>query len=304
MHVVTLTVKPSLDTTITVDRMEPNRKLPVLSVEDAPGGGGLNVARVLHEFGTPAEALWIAGGTFGPLIDRLLREAGIPNRAIHTGETGQSIAVIERSTGDHYRFSAPGFPIGVDDAVRLASLVGDETGWVVVSGGLPVGSPVEAYARLVERGAAVGAKVIVDARGDALIAALETGSVYLVKPNERELADVCRQLGIHGSPDEQARELIDRYGLTAVVRSLGPTGAVLVTADGTQRVDAPPVELVSKIGAGDSLVAGLVHCLVSGRDLLDALRFGVAAGSAAVTTPGTDLCTRARTDELYASMRT
>lgn len=302
MNVVTVTVKPSLDTTITVERMEPNRKLPVCSVENAPGGGGLNVARALNELGTRAEAVWVAGGTFGPAVERLLAAEGVPNRAIHTGETGQAIAVIEESTTDHYRFTSPGTPVTVEDAHRLSLLIEDHTEWVVVSGGLPAGSPVEVTALLVDRAAGLGAKVILDTRGDALVAALETGGVHLAKPNERELDALCDEVGVTGDQTTRARAILARYDLEALVVSLGSGGALLVTADHAERFHAPAVEVVSKIGAGDSLVAGVTHSLVAGRDVPDAVRYGIAAGSAAVTTPGTDLCRRDRTEQLYAAM--
>lgn len=277
--------------------------MEVASIEHDPGGGGLNVARALAEFGTPVRAVWMRGGAMGMVVGEMLDRRGVTHHAIDVeGDTGESVAVIEDSTNDHYRFSAPGSPITVDEARRLADLIGDSCDWLVLSGGLPAGSPAGAYALLAERGVEAGARVIVDSHDEELVAVLEGPSAYLIKPNERELEAVSGVLGIEGDAIERARTLIDRYAVACVVVSRGRRGALVVTQDLAEEIPAPDVEDVSRIGAGDSLVAGLTSRLVGGAGLVEATTYGVAAGAAAVTTPGTDLCDRATTDELFDAM--
>lgn len=304
MTVVTIAAKPSIDTTVTVDRVEPNKKLAVDSVDQAPGGGGINVARAMLRLGSDARALWVEAGAMGTVVGTMLRNEGVPNASAETGgETGQSIAIVEHETDHHYRFSTPGSAIAESEGRALADLVGDDCSWLVISGGLPEGSPARIYAILAERGAEVSAKVIIDSHDDALLAALDTGAVSLIKPNQREFDTVCEQIGLTGQRHDRAMRLIDRYRLDGIVLSMGSRGAVLFTPDWSQEFEAPHVDVVSRVGAGDSLVAGMTSRLQSGWELDEAVRYGVAAGAAAVTTPGTELCQRDRTDELYESMR-
>ncbi len=162
---------------------------------------------------------------------------------------------------------------------------------LVLSGGLPEGVPDDFYARLAAV-AGPGARVVLDTHGPALEAALDGGDVEVVKPNFRELA---RAVGADPDSDdfdvgEAARGLVGSDRAAAVLVSLGAAGAMLVTGAGGRRLSAPTVAIRSRIGAGDSMVGGLVHRLAAGDDLPAAARFAVAAGTAAVMTPGTRLC--------------
>ncbi len=305
-RLVTVTVNPSLDTTAVADRVEADRKIRCGEARLDAGGGGINVARAVTALGGDALAVWTMGGVFGTGIRGRLDAEGVGNVAVAIdGDTRQSFAVIEERTERHFRFSTPGPRLRPEELDGIVAAV-EETApeYLVISGGIPAGVDPGFYRRLAAVGFDAGARVVVDTHDEALRAVLEEGRVYLVKPNYRELLAAARVSPDGTEPDvvEAARRLIGATGTDVVVVSLGAGGAVLVTGDDADRIRAPTVPIRSRIGAGDSMVAGLVLRLQAGDSLPEAVRYGVAAGSAAVMTPGTKLCRLEDVDRLYASM--
>lgn len=298
---LTVTVNPSLDTTATADRVDPDQKVRCTAVHHDPGGGGINVARAATELGAEATALWTKGGSFGQAIQELLDDEGVLHDAVEiSANTRQSFTVIE-SEGEqrHFRFSTPGPALSDDERSDLRGRIrSHRADLLVLSGGLAPGMPSSTYAEIAEEAAGSGARVVLDTHGTELREALDGGHVFLVKPNLRELATVTGGKAIESEMVEAARRLIDSGATEVVVLSLGDRGAALVHDDGAWRIDAPEVDVASKVGAGDSMVGGLVAQISAGADLDDAVRYGVAAGAAAVTTPGTQLCTRRTTEDL------
>jgi 6-phosphofructokinase 2 len=163
--------------------------------------------------------------------------------------------------------------------------------------------PGDTYTAVAKTARALGARPILDTSGAALREA-RTAGWYLLKPNLRELQQLAgRALETDPERIEAARGFIDQGWCKGVVLSMGAAGALLVTAEKALHVRSPTVPIESRVGAGDSMVGGLVLALSRGRPLPDAVRFGVAAGAAAVMTPGTELCRRADTERLYEQMR-
>jgi 6-phosphofructokinase 2 len=303
---VTVTLNPALDTSAVAGRVEPDRKVRCSEARRDPGGGGINVARAVDALGGRAVAVWAMGGPFGEEIRRGLEREGIANVPIEIdGETRQSFAVVEEDGTRHFRFSTPGPRLGPDVLDRIAGAVEDASpDLLVISGGHPPGTPTDFSARLAEIGARDGARVVVDTHDEPLRAVLDGGAAFLIKPNERELRAIA-----WADPDDPdpplaglAESLLGDSGIDAILVSLGAGGALLVTAGETQRIRAPDVEIRSQIGAGDSLVAGLSLRLLRGDDPAEAAAYGVAAGTAAVTTPGTELCRREDTERIFAAM--
>jgi len=303
--VVTLTLNSAVDKSISVERVVPERKLrsdrPVLE----PGGGGLNVARVLRELGVAARGHWTRGGPTGARLQQLLDAAGLDHRAIPIAdETREHLIVFERSTGQQYRFGTPGPQLSAAEVAACEAVVAGldpATPYLVLSGSVPEGVPDDVYARLA-RATPAGCRVVLDTSGPALAAGL-LAPVFLVKPNVRELGQLA------GEPiesDDQvravARRLIARRSVEVVVTSLGAAGAMATTADDHWHVRAPTVKIRSAVGAGDSMVGGIVAALAQGRPLREAIRYGVAAGAAAVKTDGTQLCRRSDVEALDAGM--
>ena len=303
--VVTITLNPAVDKSISVDQVVPERKLrsepPVLE----PGGGGLNVARVLRELGVAADAHWTRGGPTGARLEALLDELGLEHHPIAIeGETREHLIVFELATGQQFRFGTPGPELTeaeLEAVVARVAALDPATPYLVLSGSLPAGVPDDTYARLT-RAAPPGCRVVLDTSGAALREGLDA-PVYLVKPNMRELG----QLAGHPIEDDDevagvARRLIARGSVEVVVTSLGAGGAMATTADEHWHVRAPTVRIRSAVGAGDSMVGGIVAALAGGRELHEAIRYGVAAGAAAVKTDGTQLCRRADVERLYEQM--
>jgi 6-phosphofructokinase 2 len=162
--------------------------------------------------------------------------------------------------------------------------------------------PDNFYSRVAEVAADLGARCIIDTSGDALRQAVAS-SVFLLKPNVRELQQLTgRDLVSEAEQKDAARTLISNDRVEVVVLSLGAGGALMITAEDCEHVRTPTVPIKSKVGAGDSMVGGIVLALARGLDVSDAVRFGVAAGAAAVMTPGTELCRREDTKRLFEQM--
>jgi len=300
--IVTLTMNPALDIATVTDRVVPTHKLRCEAPRYDPGGGGINVARAVHALGGDALAIFPAGGAAGEMIGYLLHKEGVLHHVIHiTGFTRESLAVDERETGDQYRFLLPGPEIGPADQERCldrlaARLPGAR--YVVASGSLPLGVPEDFYARVAKLVLRHGKRFVLDTSGPALTAA---GCVHLLKPSLRELEHlVGRQINDEQDEEQAVYELIAQGRAEIVVLSLGARGALVATAQGSERVAAIPAEAKSTVGAGDSMLAGIVLGLCRDLSLGDAVRFGVAAGTAALLGAGTQLCRRDDVERLYA----
>ena len=182
------------------------------------------------------------------------------------------------------------------------STISPKPDYLVASGSLPPGVPCDFYARVARIGKDHGAKVIIDTSGDALNQALLEG-VYLIKPNFREFRDlVGQEMKEEWQMKAQAVKLVNSGRCKVLVISLGAAGALMVSEEVVEYIRPPTVPIVSKVGAGDSMVAGTVLSMAQGRTPRDAVRFGIAAGAAAVMTPGTELCRGEDAERLYAKM--
>jgi 6-phosphofructokinase 2 len=175
--------------------------------------------------------------------------------------------------------------------------------YLVASGSLPPGVPTDIFARIAWISKKKNARLIVDTSGEALKQAVQEG-VYLIKPNLGELSSLAgkNELQIESVEDE-AREVIGTGKCEVVVVSMGPTGAMLVTRDLVQQIIPPAVKRRSTVGAGDSMVAGIVMCLAQNKSITEAVQYGVACGTAATMNPGTTLCTKEDVERLYRSIQ-
>jgi 6-phosphofructokinase 2 len=258
-----------------------------------PGGGGINVARVLHRFGVAVEATYLAGGATGRVLDDLIEKQGLARRPVWIADdTRMSHTVHERSTGCEYRFTPEGPRVAADELGEV--IAGIEMGpceYYVASGSLPRGMPEDVYADILRKVRERGGRFILDTSGAALKAAVECGGIELIKPSRGELEHLTgRKLDGHEAIASAAREIVDAGGAVHVAVSLGREGALLVGAEGAHFLPAVPVDSRSAVGAGDAFVAGMTYGLVSGSGILEAFRIATAAGAATALTPGTDLC--------------
>ena len=304
-EIVTLTPNPAIDISTSVDRIVPMRKLRCAPQRRDPGGGGVNVARVVKRFGGDVEAILPVGGFTGQLLRRLINDEEIPHRVIEVeAETREDFSVSELSTAQQYRFVLPGLPLcEAEWRECLKALAGTEPRpkFVVGSGSLPPGVPNDFYAQAAAIARKLGAKFIVDTSGAPLAVAMEHG-VYMIKPNLREMRDLVGvELLNQNDWIIAAREYINAGKVEVVALSLGHLGALLVTRDQALRSQALPIKPVSAVGAGDSFLGAMIFSLAKGKSLTDAFRLGMAAGSSALVNEGTDLCRPADAYRLYAT---
>ena len=304
--IITLTMNPAVDISAEAEQVSPTRKVRCTSVRRDPGGGGINVARVIRTLGGQAIALYAAGGTSGKLIEELVKREKVDQDPIPIqGFTRESFTVLDRSSGNQFRFVFSGPELSDNEwqecLDHLFAL--DHTPeYIVASGSLPRGVPSDFYARVARFAKKEGARLVLDTSGEALRTALEEG-VYLVKPNLRELQDLtgCRADNV---AEQQAltRDLVANNNAEVVALTLGGEGALLTWRGGCEYVAPPKVEPQSAVGAGDSFVGGFTLAIARDRSLMDAFRFGIAAGTAALLTPGTELCHRADVERLHAKI--
>jgi 6-phosphofructokinase 2 len=302
-EIVAFTLNPAIDKSARIDHVVAERKLYCTDPRFEPGGGGVNVARAIKKLGGVSRLLYAAGGYTGSRLEELLEEEGIAQRRIPiAGMTRESLAVLEEATGLQYRFGMPGpilHPEEWQQCLNELTAIHPHPEYLVASGSLPPGVPTDLYARVARIGKDHGAKVIVDTSGDSLKQALKEG-VFLIKPNIREFSEIIgKNVKEEVEIEAEAMEIVRKGWCEVLVISLGSAGALLVSEEITEHIRPPTVPIISKVGAGDSMVAGLVLRLAQGATLREAVYFGVVSGAAAVMTPGSELCRKEDADRLY-----
>ena len=305
--IVTFTINPAIDISTSVAVVRPAHKLRCAAPRRDPGGGGINVARVVTRFGADVLAVFTVGGPIGEHLKELVAREGIRSLTIPIrADTREDLAVVETETGQQYRFVLPGPALAETewraclDALASPDL---EPRFLVASGSLPPGVPDDFYAQLATTMRGSDVKLIVDTSGLPLQRALEAG-VYLIKPNLREMRELL------GAPMDRehdciaaCRRLIKEGRAEVIALTLGHYGAMLVTRDVALRADPVPIKPVSTVGAGDSFLGALVARLAAGRDMEDAFRYAVAAGSAALLAHGTELARRDDVERLLSAVK-
>jgi len=304
MAIATLTLNPALDVTTCTEKVRPGHKLRCSPPRFDPGGGGINVARVVTHLSGDATAIFPSGGPAGATIVQLLEVQKIPILPVPiAGATRESFTVDEGRPGDQYRFVLPGPELSdTEQAALIDALFGvAEVSHVVVSGSLPPGCDPAIFQRIGARCRDAGVKLVIDTSGPAL-AACEGAGAWLIKPSLREVADLLGR-EIAGEDDEMAaaQELQRRGFGEVVVVSLAERGALLVGEGKALRVPAIPVEAQGTVGAGDSMVAAITLASSQGKGIADALRYGIAAGAATLMTPATELARKEDVERLYAA---
>jgi len=304
--ILTLTVNPALDVSTSTPNVVGEHKLRCGRSRLDPGGGGINVSRVIQRLGGQTLAIYAAGGPTGDAYRRLIEAEGIPTLVVPiAGSTRESFTVDETATGKQFRFVLQGPELTEPEwracLARVAESI-PQHGYVVASGSLPPGVPDDFYARVARLAREHEARCIVDASGDALAEALTEG-VFLVKPSARELGELLgHPLDSEESQINAASTLVERGSAEHVALTLGGAGAVLASSGEVLRLPVPRVLVQSTVGAGDSFLGAFVLRIAQGLDTRAAFRAAVAAGSATAMTPATELCHRVDVERLEAEL--
>ena len=304
-NILTITFNPCIDKSTSVPALAPEKKLRCASPVFEPGGGGINVARALKKLGKDATAVYPSGGYSGKFLNTLLTEENISAIVVETKRhTRENLIVLDNATNLQYRFGMPGPELNESEWRECMDVIEqNEAEFIIASGSLPPGVPEDIFAQISMAAKKKNKKLVLDTSGRALDLALKEG-VYLAKPNIGELSKLAGKEELDAIEIEPvARELILKGACEIMVVSMGVAGAMLVAKDEVYKIAAPVVKRKSTVGAGDSMVAGIVLKIAEGKNLKEALQYGIACGTAATMNAGTQLCSRDDVDKLFAAIK-
>ena len=296
--IITLTMNPALDISTSIDKVVHTDKLRCTAAKTQPGGGGINVARVITRLDSgennPCVAVYPAGGFTGQLLVQALDQEGLKSQPIKTqGDTRESFSVHETSSTKDFRFLLPGPTLTaaewracLDSTLHLTN----PSDLVIASGSLPPGVPDDFLALLATATKEKKARLVLDSSGTPLKLALMQG-VFFFKPSLSELEElVGKTLATEKQRYKAARHLVAQEQAHMVALSLGEEGVLLVTPSRVLRAPAIPVEVVSTVGAGDNFVAGFIWALQNQRSLDRCLAYGMASAAASLKNRDSNLC--------------
>lgn len=303
--IYTVTLNPALDREYSVPIFTFNSVLRSPNAQVDWGGKGFNVSRMVHALGGESVALGFAGGKTGEQLRDGLESLGIETRFTWVdGETRTNTSIVgglDKTGGQGYiKVNEPGPTVSAEKQAEILAQVqelakaGD---WWVLAGSLPPGADANIYAKMIAIVQGAGGRAILDTSGDALATGC-AAAPFLAKPNDVEVGALT---GLPVSTPEEvlaAAQAVRASGVTHVVISLGKKGAMLVSEEGVWQARPPRIQERNPIGAGDSMVGGLVYGLSRGDDLATALTWGLACGSATASLDGTTLGSRAQVEAL------
>lgn len=304
MKALTITINPSVDKSSSVKGIVPEKKLRCDNPKYEPGGGGINVSRALKKLELDSLALFTSGGRTGKLLESLLLKESLQILPFSVkNETRENFIVVDTLTNQQFRFGFPGQLLSKHEQIMLLDTINaikDFPEIAVISGSLPDGVNVELMKDLIQICKNKSSKVVIDTSGEALTAAVEEG-VYLIKPNIGELAVLTgkKELTVH-TMETAAKQLINNGSAEIVVVSMGASGATLFNENEKIYQPAPLVKVRSTVGAGDSMVAGMVYALLNNSGMNNVLRMGIACGSATTMAEGTGLF---KTENVYKILK-
>lgn len=291
--VITVTLNPSIDKTVQLNKLVPYGLNRVKGMRIDPGGKGINVGRVLKSFGVDVTVTGFLAGRQGEVLLEHLSACGIEADFMQiAGETRTNLKIVDESVGKITEINEQGFYVSQDDMesflLKLDTLsLGTEI--VILSGSLPPGIPVDFYATCTRIAKNNGAKVLIDGEGAVLFEGLKAAP-YAVKPNLQELGTLFHtEFNSIRQVAEAARKLIDG-GVAIVIVSMGPEGAVYVTKDEIIKADSWNIPVKSTVGAGDAMVGAMAYSILKGDSLDELARISITAGTITVSKEGTQFC--------------
>ena len=304
-QIITLTLNPSLDKSTHFTGLIAEQKIRCEKPRYDAGGGGINVSKAIAKLGGNSLCIHTSGGSAGIMLEEIILKDGIENKVIPTQNwTRENFIAFENTTKAQYRFGFPGNELLEDEKQKVIETIKEiNTKYLVLSGSLNEGLPTDFYQIIAEIAKAMGIKVIVDTSGEPLRKVLEKG-VYLIKPNIGELAKLIGVERLELSEVEKAaKTLIENGAAEIVVVSLGTQGAILVSKEQIEFVKAPKVTKKSTVGAGDSMVGGMVWALSQNKTLKEVIQWGVSCGTAATMNEGTQLFKKEDAIKLFEELQ-
>ena len=301
--ILTLTVNPALDRIVTVDRLVFEDRAYIESTTEAAGGRGINAARVLTTFGAPVTAVTASGGETGRKFEEHLRQDQFGKEVVKIRSDIRTNLTISDRQGLSVKLNERGPKISELEQSRIIRAVEKllpNSSWALLCGSLPPGVDPHLYTKLIELASRHKVETLLDTDGDALLHGLEAKPT-LVKPNQSEAERLLNTALITRSQIIEAVQRIKAMGPASVVLSLGSRGVIAATStEGVLEVIPPAVEALCPIGAGDAMSAAIVWALDRQESFSEALRWGVAAGTASSMLPGITLADLEQSKQIYA----
>ena len=301
--ILTLTVNPALDRIVTVDRLVFEDRAYIESTTEAAGGRGINSARVLTSFGAEVIAITTSSGRdIGRRFEAELEKDTFGKEVVRIRDSIRVNLTISDRQGLSVKLNELGPSLSPAEQTRLIKATEKllpNSSWLMLCGSLPPGMDTHFYTKLIQLATNHEVETLLDTDGDPLLHGIEAQPT-IVKPNQSEAERLLNSALITRSQVIQAVQKIKALGAKSVVLSLGSRGAIASTStEGVLEVTPPPVEALCPIGAGDAMSAALVWALHRGEPFGEALRWGVAAGTASSKLPGISLASLDQTKEIY-----
>ncbi len=302
--IITLTINPSVDRTVMVDRLVFEDRAYILSRSDSPGGRGINASRVLHSYGASTLAVVTSGGATGEKFAKLLAKCGFPVKVVAiANEIRTNFTIVDRQ-GLAVKLNELGPPVTAAELARVEKVIESRLGeasWLMLCGSVPPDVPADFYTKLIRMARDRNVKTLLDTDGDALLHGVEAGPT-VVTPNQPEAERLLNRALITRAHFIEAATRIKAMGAESVLLSLGSRGVIAVNENQLLEVIPPRIDAVSPIGAGDALAAAYVWAATKKKDFADCVRWGVAAGTASAKLPGVQFADLNQTKEIFKSV--
>ena len=299
--ILTLTVNPAIDRNVMVDRLAFEDRGYILSTGESPGGRGINASRVIQLLGSKTLAVAPSGVANGKRFESLVTSCSFPIEIVRIDQEVRTNLTITDKQGLTVKLNEIGPKMTARDVDRIGSAVEKnlkQASWFMICGSLPPGVPPQFYKDLIVAARKKKVRTLLDTDGDALLTGMEA-SPAVVSPNQQEAERLLNRALITRTHLIDAVQRLRGMGAESVVLSLGSRGAI--AQEGSDIVEAVPprIDPVCPIGSGDALAAAYVWAMDRGKHFIDAVRWGVAAGTAAARLPGITFASLEATREVY-----
>jgi len=302
--ILTVTINPSVDRNIQVDRLVFEDRAYILSRSDSAGGRGMNASRVLHSFGAKTLAIVTSGGVSGQRLEKLAAKSGFPVKVVPIHNESRVNLTITDKQGLALRLNERGPLISPEELTGVEKAVAsrlESATWLMLCGSVPPGVSTDFYTKLIRMARKRKVKTLLDTDGDALLRGIEEGPT-VVSPNQQEAERLLNRALITRAQFLEAAARMKGMGAEAVILSLGGRGVVAVNENQMLEVMPPRIDVASPLGAGDALAAAYVWAATKRKDFADCVRWAVAAGTATANLPGLEFANLEQTKEVYRSV--
>jgi 1-phosphofructokinase family hexose kinase len=299
--IITLTINPAIDRTLSVDKLVYEDRAYILDRTEAAGGRGINASHVIHQFGGKTLALLTCGGSSGERMLALLDGVGFPFECVRVKQEIRTNFTISDKEGLTIKLNEVGMPLDKRELKEIHDLVDARIGkasWLMICGSIPPGVPPRFYCEIIHLAQRRGVKTLLDADGDALVHALEAKPT-IITPNLHEAERLLGRALITRTQSLEALDRIRKMGPESVILSLGSRGAMGSSQEGIFEALPPHVDALCPIGAGDAMAAAIAWSMEKKKSFSESLRWGVATGTAKAMLPGMTFPTVDQTRAIY-----